>query len=161
GDPGAGAVVDAVAGDADVARRGAEPAGGDDDPVPAGAARCGAAELIDRVRVDGRVGADDDARTARVDLVADDVERAAGHRRAGRDDPAAASREHLVPRDATGVEVGRAAAEVHGTLQPDDDVVLDAEPSGEDAEPLPRAGLDARPADEDVAAERDEQGDAG
>ena len=78
-DPGAGAVVDAVAGDPDVARRGAgsRPRRRRSRPAPGG--RRPETELTD-VRVDGRVGADHDAGAARRDLVADDVER----RRRGR-----------------------------------------------------------------------------
>ena len=135
----------------------AKRAGGDDDPVRARAV----AELVDRVRVDGCVGPDDDAVAARGDLVADDVQRGAWCRRAGCDDAASVAREHVVPGDAARVEVGRAAAEVDAALEPGDDVVLDAEAGGEHADVVPRTGVDAPRADEDVAAERDDQAEPG
>jgi hypothetical protein len=78
----AGAVVHAVPGDADVTGLHGERADVDDDAVRPGLL----AEPVDRVRVDGRVGAHDDAGPGPRDPVPPDLERAAGRDGSGRRD---------------------------------------------------------------------------
>ena len=93
------------------------------------------AERVDGVRVDGRVGADDDARRR-------SSRSCCRRRRACRPGatapvatmPPSLAREHLVARDAARVEVRRAAAEVDAAVEADDDVVLDAQAGGEEAD---------------------------
>ena len=126
--------------------------------------RCRAAlvrsRVVDDVRVDRRVGADDDPGAARRDLVADDVERAAGRDGAGRDDAAVVRRR--APRCARrgtsrGTPSGRRGRS--RAVEPDDDVVLDAQRRRRRGRlSLAEAGVDAAAADEDVAAQRDEAG---
>ena len=85
---------------------------------------------------------------------------AAGRDGAGRDDAALVAGEHLVPLDAARVEIGRAAAEVDRAVEPEDDVVLDAQSGREDAELVAVPGVDADSSDEHVASQRGEQRDA-
>jgi hypothetical protein len=130
----------------------------DDDPAGAGV---GAAEAVDRVRVDEDVRAGDDPVPPRDELVPGHVERAARRERAGGADPRQTRAEHLVAGDAAGVEVERGAAEVDAAVEAEHDVVLDPDPGAVHPDPVRGGDADAGAGDEDVALRRDEELDAG